>query len=186
MIYGRVDEMRNGKVFGWAFDSEQPDEHLKITVRRGAQTVAEDSAKVFREDLPAAGIGKGDHAFEIMLPPHITSLHGLVFTASSDAAGETVLAIASNDERHLDDLFQVFSGRYDGALRKLKEEVAALAQAGSAAQRIAEVEERILQLERRIDATDVFIMRLDETSRRVQERVGLLKPRGFFSRLFFR
>ena len=186
MIYGRVDEMRGGKVFGWAFDSERPDDHLEISIRRSAQNVAAGRADVFREDLPAAGIGKGDHAFEIVLPPNISSFHGLVFTALSEVSGDAVLPIATNDERHLDDLFHVFSRRYDDALHSLKADVASLRETGPVPGMLADIEERILRLETRVEEMEVFIVRLDETSRRVQERIGLLRPQGFFAKLFAR
>jgi hypothetical protein len=73
MIVGRVDGMRNGKVYGWAFNSDEPDEHLEIKVSRGGVVIATSLANSLRKDLPDAGIGNGDHAFDIALSPATSS-----------------------------------------------------------------------------------------------------------------
>lgn len=189
MIVGRVDEMRNGKVYGWAFNSDSPDEHLEIRVNRGADVVATGHANIFRPDLPDAGIGKGDHAFEIVLPPNISSFHGLVLVARSGSAGDAPLPIATNDERRIDDLFQIFSQRYDNALMAFKAEIDIIKGAGDLqrAQDLAalpEFDRRLSELEKRIEDFEVFVVRLDEVSRILQERAGLTRKRGFFSFFF--
>lgn len=186
MIYGRVDELRNGKALGWAYDSDNPDGHLNVSIRRGRDVIASGIADVYRSDLPDAGVGAGDHAFEILLPSNIVSFQGLTFAASSENAGETLLPIATNDERHLDDLFQIFAGRYDKALRALKSDIDDLKETGTGQAVLDDVDGRMKRIEKRIEEMEVFIMRLDETSRVLQQHVGLAKKKSLFARMFGR
>ena len=187
MIVGRVDVLSNNKVFGWAFNPDNPGERLQIRISRGAGIVATGRADVFREDLPDSGVGDGRHAFEIELPPNITSLQGLVLVARSESAGETTLQVATHEEHRFDDLFNVFSIRYDDLLVELKGEIDALkSERGGAGASLpsAELEERLSKIERRLEDFEVFIMRIDEMTRTLQERVGLRKPKSIFARLF--
>ena len=186
MILGRADEIRNGKALGWAYDSDVPGAHLSISIRRGRDIIATGISNVFREDLPAAGVGNGDHAFEIPLPPNITSFQGLVITAGSEQSGEAVLAVATNDERHLDDLFQIFSARYDKALNELKRDIDGFQQDERSLDVLDEMGSQLKRLEKRMQELEVFIVRLDETSRSLQQRVGLGRKKGFFARIFGR
>jgi hypothetical protein len=182
MIVGRVDEMTNGKVYGWAFNSDNPGERLDIRISRGSDVVATGKADVFRKDLPDAGVGDGEHAFAIDLPPNISSFTGLVIVARSAASGEAVLPIATNDERRVDDLFHVFSQRYDDLMVEMKSELDTLRRDGGDAVLRGELEDRLSKIERRLEDFEVFIVRLDEITRTLQERVGLLRPKGFFAR----
>ena len=190
MIVGRVDVMRDGKVFGWAYNSESPDEHLEISINRGAKVIATGRANLMRDDLPDAGIGKGDHAFEIVLPPAISSLQGITLMAKSASVGEAALPIATDDDRRTDELFQILTQRYDGALVALKAEIDLLNGVGGLQHArdltaLPEFERRLSELEKRIEDFEVFVVRLDEISRILQERAGLTRRRGFFS-FFFR
>ena len=186
MIVGRVDVMRDGKVFGWAYNSESPDEHLEISINRGAKVIATGRANLMRDDLPDAGIGKGDHAFEIVLPPAISSLQGITLMAKSASVGEAALPIATDDDRRTDELFQILTQRYDGALVALKAEIDLLNGVGGLQHArdltaLPEFERRLSELEKRIEDFEVFVVRLDEISRILQERAGLTRRRGFFS-----
>ncbi len=186
MLSGRVDEMQHGKIFGWAFNDEQPSEHLVIRVMRGAQVIASGVANITRPDLPDAGVGDGDHAFKIDIPPNITSFQGLMIIAQSQKAGEIALPIATNDERRFDEMFSVFADRYEQALIKFKAEVddvkarcLAIETTGSTSpKRSAAVElpddlaQRLTRLESRMEAAEVFFIRIDETIRKLVEGRG--------------
>jgi hypothetical protein len=185
MIVGRVDEMANGKVHGWAFNSDNPGERLEIRISRGSDVVATGKADLFRKDLPDAGVGDGNHAFGLDVPSNISTFHGLVIVARSATSGEAVLAIATNDERRVDDLFHVFAQRYDDILVNLKSDIDGLrGEDGAGAGKMLgpELEERLLKLEKRLEDFEVFVVRLDEITRKLEERVGLLRPKGFFTR----
>lgn len=195
MLTGRVDDFQKGKLYGWCFNTEAPGEHLLIRISFGSQTVASGVASLTRPDLPEAGIGEGDHAFEIMMPPHIVSMRGLVIIAQSARHGEAVLPIASNDERHLDELFQIFSNRYDEALKLLKSEMNATMQdlaelretSGSGHSPIGEdADGRIASLEKRMESTEVFLVRIDESVRALAEAHARKKPKGIFAFLRYR
>ena len=168
MLTGRVDELKNSKVYGWAYNGEQPNEHLVIRVMLGPQVIASGVANIMRPDLPEAGVGKGDHAFEILLPPNIVSFQGLMLIAQSVKSGEIPLAIATNEERRLDDLFEVFSQQYESALIAFKEEVDAMREridtleADDAEDSMPDdFEQRLLKIEKRMDETEVFLVRID-------------------------
>jgi hypothetical protein len=193
MIYGRVDEMRSGKVFGWAFDSSYTDDHLEVTITRGSDVVARGQANLHRSDLPDAGVGRGDHAFEIILPPNISSFHGLVIVARSTKSGDAPLPIATNDDRHLDDLFHIFAKRYDGALAALKTDLDRLHDSIGNEQIVVQpepifdaayIDERFAEFESRFEELQVFVMRLDEITKILQDHVARGKRRGLFSRIF--
>ena len=186
MIVGRIDGMRNGKVYGWAFNSDEPDEHLEIKVSRGGAIVATGLANSLRKDLPDAGIGKGDHAFDIALAPDTSSFHGVMVVARSAKAGEALLPNATNDDLRIDDLFRIFSRRYDEALVAFKAEIDALKKAGShtripKAELQPDFERRLSQLEKRMDDIEVFVVRLDEIAKGVQQRIDSSRSRGIFT-----
>lgn len=186
MIVGRVDGVRNGKVYGWAFNSDNPDEHLEIKVSRSGAVIAAGFADRFRADLPEAGIGKGDHAFDIALPPEISSFHGVIAIARSALDGEAPLPYATNDERRVDDLFQVFSRRYDEILVAFKTEIDDLKKingdGGQPKTEVpADVMQRLSQVETRLDEIEVFVVRLDEIARDLEVRMERVASRGFFS-----
>jgi hypothetical protein len=179
MITGRVDELRNNKVFGWAYNTDAADEHLVIRIMYGTQVLSSGVANILRPDLVEAGIGDGQHAFEIIVPPNISSFHGLIIIAQSVKAGEIALPIASNVDRHLDELFGQFSARYEEALFALKAEIDRLddrvadRSAPSNGTRLPpDLAARIVKLEERMDTTEVFLMRIDEMVRKLGEQAA--------------
>jgi hypothetical protein len=190
MLSGRVDDVQHGKVSGWAFNDEQPSEHLLIRVMRGPQVIASGVANITRRDLPDAGVGDGDHAFSIDLPPNVTSSLELVVVAQSQKAGEIILPIATSDERAFDRMFAAFSGYYEQALIRFKEElddVKARCLALETTERPAsnhistaelpdDLTQRLTRLESRMEAAELFFVRIDESVRKLVEgRAGKRK-----------
>lgn len=177
MLTGRVDELKNGKIYGWAFNEGQPDEHLVIRVMQGPQVIASGVANLMRRDLPEAGIGNGDHAFEIPLPPNIVSFQGLMIVAQSVKSGEVPLPIATNEDRRLDDLFSIFASQYEEALIRFKEEIDAVkdrveelatdAPGRGRSDIPDDLNQRLVKLEQRMDASEVFFVRIDEMVRQL-------------------
>lgn len=178
MLMGRVDELMNSKVYGWAYNEENPGEHLVIRIMQGPRVIASGVANILRPDLPEAGVGAGDHAFEVVVPPNIESFHGLMVIAQSGKDGEVALPIASNDDRRLDELFDTFSKQYEDALVAMKEEIDSVKQrcveleqsapAGSATLP-ADLEHRLVKLETRMEAAEIFFVRIDETVRKLAD-----------------
>jgi hypothetical protein len=180
MLTGRVDEFQNGKIYGWAFNEDQPDEHLLVRVMRGPQVIATGVANIVRRDLAEGGMGEGDHAFEIAAPPNVVSFHSLMIVAQSQRHGEIPLPIATTDERRFDEMFSLFSERYEEALVTFKEEFDALKQRcdvlesedskpASSGGLPEDLTQRLVSLETRLDAAEVFILRIDETLRKIVE-----------------
>jgi hypothetical protein len=184
MLIGRVDELRNSKVFGWAFNPENPGEHLVVRVMQGPRVIASGVANILRPDLPDAGIGDGDHAFEVVVPTNITSFQGLMLIAQSTRDGEIALPIASNDDRRLDDLFDVFAARYEEALIAMKAELDRVQQrcdvlesrrGDTATSLPADLDQRLARLESRMEEAEVFFVRIDEM---VHKLVDAHKKKG--------
>ena len=174
MLIGRVDHFQNSHLTGWAFNREAPGEHIVIRVNYGTQIIATGVANILRPDLPKAGIGAGDHAFDIELPSNFTSMNGLMVIAQSQKHGEVPLPIATNDDRALDALFNTFRKRYDDVLIKLKGEIDSLkARSTTDDDNVAHIElpddisERLLRLETRMESAEVFFVRIDEMMRQL-------------------
>jgi hypothetical protein len=191
MLTGRVDELKNNKIYGWAFNAENPGEHLVIRIMQGPRVIASGVANVMRIDLPDAGVGDGDHAFEIPTPTNISSFQGLMVIAQSVRDGEIALPIASNDDRRLDELFDIFSERYESALIALKEGIDTVADRCEALEKPrgamedlpADLAARLAKMEERMEATEVFLLRMDEQIRQLTDK-NKKTPRKRFLGLF--
>ena len=48
---------------GWAFDPEDPTAHHTVSIWRGNRLIGQTRCNLFRSDLLAANVGRGDHAF---------------------------------------------------------------------------------------------------------------------------
>lgn len=68
-VAGYVDELTPDHAAGWAIDSQRPDRAVVVDLIADGTTVASGKANLFREDLRAAGVGNGVHAFHIHVPP---------------------------------------------------------------------------------------------------------------------
>lgn len=180
MLMGRVDELQNGKFYGWAFNEELPEEHLVIRVMRGAQVIATGVANMERRDLRESGVGDGDHAFEILAPPNVTSFQGLMIIAQSQRAGEIPLPVATNDDRRFDEMFSAYAEQYEGTLLGFKQEIDSLrtrvetmeadtTETESPAELPPDLSERLASLEARVETAEVFIVRIDEMLRQMTE-----------------
>lgn len=182
MLMGRVDELQNGKFYGWAFNEDQPEEHLVIRIMRGAQVIATGVANMERRDLKDSGVGDGDHAFEILAPPNVTSFQGLMIVAQSQRSGEIPLPVATNDDRRFDEMFSAYAEQYGETLVTFKEEIDALkarcqalesgaTEDGSPAalELPADLSQRLASLESRMESAEVFIIRIDEMLRHLTE-----------------
>ncbi len=65
---GRVDLAQHPRVQGWAWNMRSPDEILELQVFLAGELLGNVQACEMRQDLARAGVGKGDKAFNYMLP----------------------------------------------------------------------------------------------------------------------
>jgi GT2 family glycosyltransferase len=68
-IQGRVDLPVAGCATGWAYDPRDPSRRLRVDIQIDGKYHDTVTATLYREDLAAAGIGDGFHAFRYPLPP---------------------------------------------------------------------------------------------------------------------
>lgn len=190
MLIGNIDAFERGKLYGWAYNPDAVSEHLVIRVQSGNEIVSETVAKLKRPDLPGAGLGDGDHAFEMTLPPAVKSLEGLLVTAHSAKHGEAVLSALPRDDKHLNAILQIYTARFNSALAAVRSqldevggEVANLKFKAEEGEAAAGLESRLQGLEKRIDSIEVFLVRIDETLRGLSETLPK-RRKWAISRLF--
>jgi hypothetical protein len=72
VLRGFVDQPGPEWIAGWAQDMSAPERPVCLEVFSGTQFIRRIIANLHREDLRAAGIGSGNHAFKVRLPPGLT------------------------------------------------------------------------------------------------------------------
>jgi hypothetical protein len=171
-IRGAVDNVGARKIYGWAWYPDRPDERLTIEVRLGKDVMITSVADFARTDLPQAGIGDGNHAFEIELNAEcVARRNELQIVARSADGSEAALAFrvkrtpeltAAATQRNLEQLA--------AAQKDLREEMrAALAQVargagmgrGAEASAAAQIAAAQAKLEEKLATLDVWLTRLD-------------------------
>ncbi len=70
-VRGFVDQVRPDMVSGWVSLADRPDQPICVDVFAGGRFVGTAMADRYREDLKAAGIGRGRHGFALWLPAAI-------------------------------------------------------------------------------------------------------------------
>jgi hypothetical protein len=173
-IRGAVDNVGAKKIYGWAWYPDRPEERLTIEVRLGKEVMLTSTADFARTDLPQAGIGDGNHAFEIELTPEcVARRNEMTVIARASDGSEASLAFrvrrtpeitAAATQRNLEQLA--------AAQKDLREEMrAALAQvargastgrgAETAASAAAQVAATQARLEEKLATLDLWLTRLD-------------------------
>jgi hypothetical protein len=67
-LSGYLEAVERFQVRGWAFDCEQPDQHLVVEVSVEGQSSGTTEANLWRADLAKSGVGGGDHSFIFNFP----------------------------------------------------------------------------------------------------------------------
>lgn len=70
---GYVDAIKDGRIYGWAWDPAEPDKQLVVEVFHNDTRLGSATADRFREDLRQSEVGEGRHAFVFDLPPELRS-----------------------------------------------------------------------------------------------------------------
>jgi hypothetical protein len=169
-IQGAVDNVGAERIYGWAWHPDRPGERLRVEARIAGRVAVAARADFARPDLAPAGIGDGNHAFELRLTRDcVLRKAELAIVAVAGDGSERTLpfrvkrtpAIAAAEARR--DVSQLAAEQ-----RELREEmrgvVATLArsqrgaEAGAAATQVAAVQAR---LEERLGTLDLWLTRLD-------------------------
>jgi hypothetical protein len=70
---GYIDVIDGGRITGWAFRPDRPEQPLHVEIRLDGQVLATTRADRHRPDLHRLGIGTGRHGFEVRLDKPIPS-----------------------------------------------------------------------------------------------------------------
>src|SRR5450759_2990849 len=73
------------RISGWAWDASQPTTPISVDIYDGSTLIATALAGNFRQDLLDAGIGDGNHGFEITTPGSV--IDGTTHTITVKYAG---------------------------------------------------------------------------------------------------
>jgi Protein of unknown function (DUF616) len=82
---GFLDSIRLGTIFGWAHNRSDPNSSVVVQVVINGDVAGFSLANQYRQDLEAAGIGKGCHGFQFAIPDrirHIESVEAYVANTS--------------------------------------------------------------------------------------------------------
>lgn len=78
---GFIDAIEDGRIFGWAYDPEEPSQRIGIELFHGLKKIGSSVADRYREDLLDYGDGSGRHAFVFTLPKGLWSADPSTFHA---------------------------------------------------------------------------------------------------------
>jgi hypothetical protein len=188
MLEGRVDEWRDGTIYGWAVDRNALSERLKIVAIHQGNEVASTTADLYREDLGLNSVGDGKHAFQLPLE-YVQPIPTIV---ARNGDGEQIELVPASDlERQVERLFDAHKVRFERSIRAIERALKEINKAKSTrADELAErqdqnseVLERILQrvkeLETRVESYEVFVMRVDRTLAEIKSGLSVSGKRGF-------
>src|SRR5215471_5362452 len=82
---GFLDVATCSQIGGWAWDANQPNTAINVDIYDGNTLIATTAANLFRQDLLNAGIGNGNHAFNVTTPSSVVD--GNPHTISAKFAG---------------------------------------------------------------------------------------------------
>jgi hypothetical protein len=150
-IQALIDNATADRLYGWAWNSAQPDRRLAVELRLADETVAATTADLARPDLAGNGIGDGCHAFEFPLRPEWIARRGeLSAVVRCEDGSEVPVAVRV---RRPDDA-QV-STRLQRAVEGLAAQQAALRK------ELAERPDEAAALEGRLEQLELWVARLD-------------------------
>lgn len=67
-LQGHIDAIESGRVYGWAWNPENPEEHVSVDLYFKEKLMGSVFADRFRQDLVDVKVGDGTHAFVFDLP----------------------------------------------------------------------------------------------------------------------
>lgn len=67
-LLGHIDAIESGRIYGWAWNPEQPDDRVRVAIYHGDVLIDTVTADRFRQDLADQNMHDGRHAFVCDLP----------------------------------------------------------------------------------------------------------------------
>ena len=137
---GNLDLVSREYIEGWAWDPRTPDTPMSLEVLDNGEVIAKVLANRYRQDLEAAGIGRGRHGFSLTIPGGLSPLkrHVIRVIADSDGcempASPVVIAASSG-----------FDAPLQAAINDVIEGMVSTDERSSALQFFADQIERLLQ-----------------------------------------
>jgi hypothetical protein len=201
-IAGYIDAVAGNQVFGWAWDSRNPNARLEIDVWIGDKRLATVVADQGRSDLKNNGVGDGRHAFKAMLPEApksddankiraVARLPGASDGAilkrrdENDVAAEATIGHSlSRTLERIEDLSASQRQFHVATLSALKtmaeraqQSAAAVTPGASGVEAaLAEIQASQATLEKQMSSMEVFFVRFDKTLRELDEKLTAAKP----------
>jgi glycosyltransferase involved in cell wall biosynthesis len=115
-LRGSIDFVSGTRVEGWAWDPDRPDAPVSLLILADGAVVARCLANRWRQDLLAAGIGDGRHAFSLQLQKRLAGgeRHSIELRREEDGAvvpdsPKIVETPPSFDQDLIDELSRIFA-----------------------------------------------------------------------------
>lgn len=185
-LEGCLDAVSEGKVFGWVWDRERPQDRMAVELWQGEATVATGVADLRRADLAGSGMGDGAYAFEIALPEGCDAEALVVRARSPSTSKVTILALRPTPQ--MDDLpsdLQRLQASMHGLALVQKQTVNAVhvvvreLRDASGEGRLAAIERRLAELAtgqqalgKQLESAEVFLMRFDGLLRQLDAKLA--------------
>lgn len=200
-LAGRLDALEGARLYGWAFDPDQPGVRLTVRVRLAGEEIAAVVADRARVDLRRNGVGDGAHAFDVDLPDAaLQRLDAVEVTAHAEGKPPLALPMPKAAERAaeaaiaapLNRLFEKMDVVV-GAQRQLQlsqrdaarsiadmtgriDEIAA--EGGALEKAVRGVETMQREIAERVGDVEVFLVRFDGTLASFDQRILALQQSG--------
>lgn len=196
-LQGYVDAIEPDRLYGWAWNSNDPSERLMIEIHQGEQLIVRLEANQPRPDLVANGIGDGRYAFvaNVAAIGEINRASPITVTAmtadgdnvielkrQSAAPGQATPAAGPVSAAVLGEI-RARDQRMQGQLRQL---VTVAKERGGLDQELhdrlvdslSRLDVSVPELEKRISALEVFELRFDTLLQKIDYRLGNIETRA--------
>jgi hypothetical protein len=94
-LRSNVESIGNGLLEGWAIDADNTGRTVEVEVLVDGEVIGRTLANAYRPDLYAAGLGDGNCAFAMALPPSVTSFENVRVRRAADGLLLTHPAVAA-------------------------------------------------------------------------------------------
>lgn len=191
-IQGYIDAIEPDRLYGWAWNTNDPSERLYVEIRQGDQLIVRLEANQPRPDLVANGIGDGRYAFVANVPAigeidRASPISVMAFTADGAASVElkkqngagasgnvsaAVLGeIRARDQRLQGQIKQLVTvAKERGGLdQSLNERVS---------QSLEKLDEALPEIDHRLQAIEVFQLRFDTLMQGFDKRLAVVEHKS--------